>query len=173
MPPVEERVSQPVNVPQPAVAATVQTELPKQTAASVASELPQFGLNEPAAEPVGNSPLNFADAQPFSFSETADVPRQTSKPAAKDTKAGGLKSLLSVFSRKPGATPAKSKPVLPEPPVEENAAEPVAEEPPAATPAEQQQFSLGFGEPVTESPEAESHEQSAADDDFQKFLQQF
>lgn len=176
----------PVSSPQLAAAPVVPTKppAPAPATAPVVAEFLQFGAPEPAAAAAQEVPTQPAeqDGLQFGFSTETEEPRRTSKPAAKDGKAGGFKSLLSVFGKKPNAAASKSKSAAYEPEVAEPPPAPVAEEPAVASPveqqpavappAEQEQFSFGFGapEPAASNDPAEK---PAADDDFQQFLRQF
>jgi hypothetical protein len=167
-------VSQPVAVPQPIAVSDVPSEPPAQMESAVVEETLQFTFTQPTVEPAESSSLNSGDEpeSQFNFAEST-APRRSSKSAPKDAKAGGLKSLLSVFSRKPGSTAAKSKAVSTDSPAAQVTPEPSIEQKSSPPTSDQPQFSFGIAESDVEAPATESSEPPAADDDFQKFLQQF
>lgn len=146
---------------------------PAQVAAPAVVPGPKFVVADPIA-PVPQSmesPPAFEEAAQFNF-EQSSGPRRIPKTAPNPGKTGGLKSLLSVFGRKPTATPPNTSAS----PLEtEEVEQPALEAPgvPVAPPiAAESSFSFGATEQETEA-DGETTEEPPAADDFQNFLRQF
>ena len=157
-----------VTIPAPAVIAPPQPVIvaPQPLAQIAPQPFAQF------AEPAASNPVA-EDGLAFDFAAETESPR-ASKPAAKGGKAaaGGLKSLLSVFGRKPNAADKKSKAASPAPEAVEEVAETPAEGPVAAASGSEPEsagFAFGGGETAAE----ESLDGGSSPDDFQDFLKQF